>query len=291
MLAIFAAMIAWGASWPCNKTMIEYMSAAELVFVRYLLTALAMGAILIVSARKPVIDRFSLLIALASALLSLVFGYLVFLGVEIGAAGLGGAFINAVSPIITFILTFALFRRAVMPLDAAALALGFGGAMMMLNLLEFKADEIFSQYNAIFITAALLWSLVTILSALSRVNTMIFSFYLYLFASIVAAFFVDFREFDLSRTDARFWGAAVFVGVVSTAFASTLFFAGSKRLGAEKASVFMFVTPASAVVSSSVMLGERLSFAELAGIALAISSVYILNRALFFKPKTTNGGA
>ncbi|MDR3163311.1 MAG: DMT family transporter [Helicobacteraceae bacterium] len=285
ILAIFAAMIAWGASWPCNKVMIEYMGAAELVFLRYLLTALAIGVILIVTTRKPIIDRFSLLIALVSAPVTGVFGYLVFFGVEFGAAGLGGAFINAVSPIVTYLLSVALFQRKAASLDFAALAIGFSGAALMMGVLEFEANAIFSKYNLIFIAAAFLWSVVTILSAKSRVNTMVFSFYLYIFAAIGAAFFIDFRAVDLSQTDAKFWSAAVFVGVVSTAFATTLFFLGSKKLGADRVSVFMFVTPASAIASSAILLDETLSVWELLGIALSIVSVYMLNRVGVFKPK------
>ncbi|MDR0665230.1 MAG: DMT family transporter [Helicobacteraceae bacterium] len=286
LLAIFCAMIAWGVSWPCMKILNEYLDAAELVFVRYALTAAALIAIAAVARQKLAIDRRSLLIAIGAGAITDIFGYLVFVGVTFGAAGLGGAFINAVSPIITYALTMALFRRKAAPLDLAALAIGFSGALLILNVWEFEASEIFSKYNAVFIAAAFLWSIVTLLSARSRANMIAFSFYLYLSATLFATAFTDFGAIDLAKMDARFWGAALFVSVISTALASTLFFLGSKRLGADRVSVFMFVTPASAIIASAIALDERLSRAELVGIALAIAAVYILNRAAFCKPKT-----
>ncbi|MDR2153139.1 MAG: DMT family transporter [Helicobacteraceae bacterium] len=285
LVAIFFAMIAWGVSWPCMKTLNEYLDTPQLVFMRYALTAAALIAIAALARNKLAIDRQSLLIAIVAGALTDVFGYLVFLGVTFGAAGLGGAFINAVSPIITYLLAMALFRRKAASLDFAALAIGFIGALLMLNVWEFEIGEIFSKYNALFISAAFTWSIIALLSARSHANTIAFSFYLYLSATLFATPFIDFGAIELTKTDMRFWSAMIFVSVISTAIASTLFFLGSKKLGADKVSVFMFVTPASAIISSAIMYGERLNFAEFAGIALAIAAVYILNRAVFIKPK------
>ncbi|MDR3345613.1 MAG: DMT family transporter, partial [Campylobacteraceae bacterium] len=75
----------------------------------------------------------------------------------------------------------------------------------------------------------------------------------------------------------------LFVSLISTSIATTLFFLGTKKLGAEKVSSFMFIAPASAVIVGALALGERLNIFTLIGIAASILAVYMLNRIWIFK--------
>jgi drug/metabolite transporter (DMT)-like permease len=83
----------------------------------------------------------------------------------------------------------------------------------------------------------------------------------------------------------KFWLNTLFVAVVSTSIATTLFFLGAKKLGSEKVSSFMFIAPASAVITGAISLGERLEALTLAGIVLSILAVYMLNRIWIFKSR------
>lgn len=282
---MFGSMIAWGISWSSIKIMSEYLRTEELVFVRYAITAIALFFIVIAMRLNFKIDRRSLLLAFLVGLLTVIYGYVIFLGTELGTASLAGAFINTLSPINTFLIMAIFYKRKIARLDLGALTLGFIGTMLMLGVWQFDAQKIFTAYNLYFVLGAWLWSLVTITSSHSRSNMIVFSFYLYLFTTILALFAIDISALDLTKTDSRFWLNTLFVSVISTAIASTIFFLGTKKLGADGVSSFMFVTPVSAIGFGVIALGETLSFWTLIGIFAAILAVYMLNRIGIFKPK------
>ncbi|MDR3346148.1 MAG: DMT family transporter [Campylobacteraceae bacterium] len=283
LIFMFGAMIAWGASWSSIKIMNEYLPTAELVFVRYAITALSSFFIVIILRQRFAIDRQSLLIAFLVALLTAVYGYVVFMGTQLGSASLAGAFINAFSPINTFILLALFYKHAIQKLDICALCLGFLGTMMMLGVWQFNAQKIFTAYNLYFVLGAFLWSLITIASSHIKVNVVVFSFYMYSLTAVMVLAFTDLNVIISSNTDMRFWLNTLFVSVISTSIATTLFFLGTKKLGAEKVSSFMFIAPASAVIVGALALGERLNLFTLIGIAASILAVYMLNRIWIFK--------
>jgi drug/metabolite transporter (DMT)-like permease len=276
-------MIAWGISWSSIKIMSEYMPAAELVFVRYFITAASLFFTVIVLRQHFDIDKKSFFIAVLVALITVVYGYVIFLGTKLGTASLAGAFINTFSPIITFIILVCIYKRKIYKLDICALGIGFLGTMLMLGLWQFDLFKIITPYNFYFILGALLWSILTVASSKVRVNMIVFSFYMYTLTTVFSAFFTDFDTIINSFVDLRFWLNTLFVSVISTAIASTIFFLGVKKIGADGVSSFMFVTPVSAIGFGVFILGEKLSFFTLIGIGMAILAVYMLNRVGIFK--------
>jgi drug/metabolite transporter (DMT)-like permease len=283
LMLMFTAMITWGASWSSIKIMNTYLPAAELVFIRYSITAMASFFTVFILKQKFVIDRQSLFISLLAALLTSFYGYVVFLGTKLGSASLAGAFINAFSPIITFVLLAVFYRHRIKKLDIYALCLGFLGTVLMLGVWQFDAQKIFSAYNLYFIMGAFLWSCITMVSVYIKVNVAVFSFYMYLFTTIMIFVFTDINVEILQNTDMKFWLNTLFVSIVSTSIATTLFFLGSKKLGADRVSSFMFVAPFSAIMMGVVTLGEKLEVLTLVGVILTILAVYILNRIWVFK--------
>jgi drug/metabolite transporter (DMT)-like permease len=276
-------MIVWGASWSCIKIMNEYLPAAELVFIRYALTATASFFIVIILKQKFTIDRKSLFVSLLVALLTAIYGYVVFLGTKLGSASLAGAFINAFSPIITFILLALFYKRVIKRFDMYALWFGFLGTMLMLGVWQFDIQKIFSAYNLYFVLGAFLWSGITIASIHVRVNVAVFSFYMYFFTTIIVFIFADIDIATFKNTNTKFWLNTFFVAVISTSIATTLFFLGTKKLGADKVSSFMFITPISAIAVGILALNEKLDIITFIGVALAILAVYMLNRIWIFK--------
>ncbi|MDR2635543.1 MAG: DMT family transporter [Campylobacteraceae bacterium] len=283
MALMFGSMIAWGISWSSIKIMNEYMGASELVFIRYFITAAALFFMVIILRQSFSIDKKSLFIAVFVALLTVVYGYVVFLGTKLGTASLAGAFINTFSPIITFIILIFIYKRKIFRFDIYALGIGFLGTVLMLGIWQFNLSKIITPYNLYFILGSLLWSILTIASSKAKVNMVVFSFYMYAFTALFSTLFADFDIMMNSYVDLRFWINTLFVSVVSTAIASTIFFLGTKKIGADGVSSFMFVTPVSAIGFGVFALGEKLSFFTLTGIGMAILAVYMLNHIGIFR--------
>lgn len=75
------------------------------------------------------------------------------------------------------------------------------------------------------------------------------------------------------------WGAVVALGVVATAFAMVAFFAGLARVGAGRAGVLSTAEPAVAVALGAALLGESVTPTIVAGGALVLVGVVLVQTA------------
>jgi drug/metabolite transporter (DMT)-like permease len=78
--------------------------------------------------------------------------------------------------------------------------------------------------------------------------------------------------------DAAFWLNLVFSSAIVTTMATTIYFYSTTRLGAEKASSFIFLVPLAAAMSSWLMLGEQIQVHTAVGGILGITAVYFINK-------------
>jgi drug/metabolite transporter (DMT)-like permease len=78
--------------------------------------------------------------------------------------------------------------------------------------------------------------------------------------------------------DLYFWGNLFFSATITTAIATTFYFVATSKLGAGKASSFIFLVPFTAAVGSWIFLGELPQWHTIVGGLLGIAAVYILNK-------------
>ena len=86
-------------------------------------------------------------------------------------------------------------------------------------------------------------------------------------------------DFDFTKPDLGDWGAIAYFGAVFTVVAYILWFRGVARVKGTTAGAFSAVMPVSAVILSTVFLGEPFSWTHGLGIALVLSSIALLTRA------------
>jgi drug/metabolite transporter (DMT)-like permease len=73
------------------------------------------------------------------------------------------------------------------------------------------------------------------------------------------------------------WGWLLCIAAVSTVAAISLFFAGLKRVGATTASILATVEPVVTVVLAFLVFGEVLGALQIAGGALVVGAVVLIN--------------
>lgn len=83
----------------------------------------------------------------------------------------------------------------------------------------------------------------------------------------------------LPEASAAAWLAIAFLGVFGTGVAFVWYNDGVRRLGAARASVFINLVPVAAVALAWLILGERVDVSMIAGGALVVAGVYVLNAA------------
>ena len=284
-ILMFIAMIGWGASWVHAKVLSAYINEYELIFLRNFFTMIAMIPVLYFSRKSLRINLNSFLLAIAVAIVMILYLKFYFLGTKFGTASLGGALVTTLVPINTFILMALFFGRKIEKKDRFALILGAIGVLTILNIWSFSLEDIFTQHNLYFLVASILWPILTIISSkATKVSPLIFSFYMYLIMIIlVLIFFVDVQKFNYESYDSIFWINIISLGVFSTAFATTIYFVGIEKLGTNEVSSFIFLVPFSAITLSIIFLKEEVHLSIIIGTILTLIAVKILNNITIFK--------
>ena len=280
------SMIFWGASWVNVKVLTNYINEYELVFLRMGISFLSMIPIFYFYKLSFKIDFKTFgLILIASVILTL-YSIIFFLGVEHGTAGFGGALVTTLIPINTFVILAFLHKKTISLKHSFALILGGFGVLTMLNVWNFDLNEIFSKDNIYFLIASILWPILTIVSSKAvKLNAMVFTFYVYIISTIFLYFFYidDVLFTNILEFDYKFWLNLFIVSILSTTFATSIYFLGITKLGTKEVSTFIFLVPTSALVLSAIFLDEKISFTTVLGTICTIIAIYILNNLNLFK--------
>ncbi|QKE25964.1 EamA/RhaT family transporter [Arcobacter aquimarinus] len=279
-------MIFWGASWISTKVLTTYVNEYELVFLRMGICFITMFPIIYFYKLSFKIDLKSFYLILVASVILTFYSIVMFLGVEHGTGSFGGALVTTLIPIITFILIAFLHKKTISLKHSFALILGAFGVLNMLNIWNFNLYEIFSKDNIYFLLAAFLWSILTIVtSKATKINAFVFTFYTYIISSsTLFIFFVDANIFEkVLDFDFIFWFNIFVITILSTTFATSIYFIGASKLGAKEASSYIFLVPASALSFGAIFLGEEITFNVIIGTIFTIIAIYILNNLNFFK--------
>ena len=285
ILMVFA-MIFWGASWISTKVLTNYVNEYELVFLRMGICFISMFPLIYFFKLSFKFDLKSFIFILIASVILTLYSIVMFLGVQHGTGSFGGALVTTLIPIITFILMAFLNKKTISLKHSFALFLGGFGVLNMLNIWNFNLNEIFSKDNTYFLLAAFLWSILTIItSKATKINAFVFTFYTYIVSSFTLfTFFVDGNIFHrIIDFDFIFWFNMFVITILSTTFATSIYFIGATKLGAKEVSSYIFLVPASALSIGAIFLGEKITFNVIIGTIFTIIAIYILNNLNLFK--------
>ena len=281
------AMAGWGASWVNAKVLSSYINEYEMMFLRNFFTIITLAPILVITRKYFYTNKKSLFLAFIAAIVMIVYLKYYFLGVKFGTASLGGALVTSLIPINTFILMALFFGKKLQNKDIFALILGILGVLTILSIWTYSFDQIFTEHNIYFLIASVLWPIFTIISSKStKTSPLVFSFYMYVFMTILLLiFFVEPLKMNYASFDWIFWANILCVAVVSTTFATSIYFIGIEKLGTNEVSSFIFLVPFFAISLSVIFLKEQISYSIILGTILTLIAVKILNNIKIFKKK------
>jgi drug/metabolite transporter (DMT)-like permease len=285
ILMVFS-MIFWGASWVNVKFLSSYINEYELVFLRMGISFISMFPILYYFKFSFKLDFKSLILILLASIVLVLYSLVFFLGVEHGSAGFGGALVTTLIPINTFIILAIIHKKTISLKHSFALILGAFGVLTMLNIWSFNLSEMFSKDNIYFLIASILWPILTIISSkATKTNAMVFTFYVYIISTfVIYIFFIENSIFNtVLNFDYIFWLNMFVITILSTTFATSIYFIGITKLGTKEVSSFIFLVPASALILSAIFLDEKITYNTILGTICTIIAIYILNNLNIFK--------
>jgi drug/metabolite transporter (DMT)-like permease len=266
-ILIIIAMIIWGGSWASAKAVAGSLPPETLTFWRFFINSISFIPIMFFM-REPIkMSRGALVYTFLGAVSMGLYFYLFFKGLKLGYAGAGGVLVTTAMPLVTFILSGLLLKRKFRAKDYTGMTLGLIGGTILLNIY--------------FMICPVLWAFLTICSekAGRQSSPVRFSFFAYVFCSIIF-FFIALPHGILTvfQQGWLFWFNMFYLGVISSTFATTVYFVASSRLDSYRASSFAFIVPFSALVLSWIFLGETPQISTIIGGLTAVTATYVINK-------------
>ena len=271
----------WGVSWASSKICSTYAGVYLLLFLKFFLSVVAMIPFVAQDLLRVRFSKQLILIIFGAVFFLIFYNFFFFMGLENGFASFGGVFVTTINPIITFLLMALITKSKIAFLKKIALGLGVVGALLMLKVWDISVQNLLDSGNLFFLMAALGWSVVSILSSFGSkmANSMTLTFLFLLGASFVSFFMVEPSEFvAMKNFDAIFWANVMIAFVLTTAFATVIYFKGVAIMGPSYASSYLFLVPVFAILSSNLMLSETISFWTLVGGSFAFAALYLINK-------------
>ncbi|HIE78282.1 MAG TPA: DMT family transporter [Candidatus Thioglobus sp.] len=277
-LLMIIAMFLWASSFVSAKVLALYINEHELVTYRYLITTLTMVPVLWALKIPFKIDIMSFIIATISAIFLVAYTKLFFLGTDASTANFSGALITTLMPIIVYVILIFSGKKRPKTKDWLALLIGIVGVSIMINIWQFKFDEVLNAATLLLVWAAFSFALLSISTSYNeKVNPLSFSFYIYLVATLLnSIFFFDIVNGSILVMDKYFWFNMMLMSVGSTTFATTIYFFGMQKLGA-KATVYTFLVPFFVILLGVIFLGESIHISTVIGSTITIIALLVIN--------------
>jgi drug/metabolite transporter (DMT)-like permease len=276
-----ASMTCWGISWTSGKILSGYGDPLTISFLRFAVTSASLLAILLFMKEKLTIAQEGFTDLVVASLLISVYTFLFFKGLTVGKAGAGGVLVTVLNPIIAYAIMLVLARRKPTRNESIGLVLGLFAGVVLLRLHSGYKD-LLNAGNLFFLVAAFSWAVLSRFTArATRYGSSItFSFWLYtlstVFMAIITGWIPAWKVMESG--DVLFWGNMFFSATITTSLATTFYFMATARIGASKASSFIFMVPFSAAIGSWIFLNEAIELHTIIGGVLGIAAVYILNK-------------
>ncbi len=280
-IIMVVAMVTWGYSWTSAKILGPYGDVSVKLFLRFFLASIALIPILIKYKIPFILNKKGLQFILINAFSLCSYNYFYFRSTHMGLAGAGGVLVTTLNPILTSTVVFFFIERSVSLKDIIGLAIGFIGGSIIIRFWEMDFDLMLKSGNIFYILASLSWVSVTINSQKAKedIHFLTYSFWSFAIAAIFSLSVCNWSGISITiNYDWIFWVNILILSVVVMAFANTMYFFASSKIGAVKASSFIFVVPLMTIIFSKIFLNEKVRLTTLIGGCLSIIAVYMINK-------------
>jgi drug/metabolite transporter (DMT)-like permease len=201
--------------------------------------------------------------------------------------GAGGILTTTMTPIVSYFLALAIGKRLPNPIERLALGLGVLSCFFLLHLWR-NYQEVFQGGNLIFLISCLVWAFLSRVTAKANKygSPLAFTFWMYVIATICLNLMTPYQEtinLVTQRADSQFWINILYNGVINAGIATTIFFYVTTKLGAAKTSMFIYIVPFAAAISSWVALGERIYWYSIVGGLIGIIAILVINSKKLFQ--------
>jgi drug/metabolite transporter (DMT)-like permease len=281
LYGMIATMFCWGISWPVGKILSSYGNAETIAMLRFVVTFISLFILLIIIKENLSISKKGIPILLGASICMTLYSYFFLQGLNNGKAGAGGVLVTTLNPIITYAVTILVTLKTPSRREFLGLGVGLIAGAFLLKVWNNSAS-VFDTGNLYFVSATITWAILSKFTSISSRygSTLSFSLWMYALCSLMMFVFTDNTQTIkiLREADYIFWFSLFYSATITTSLATTFYFYATSKIGANKASGYIFMVPLSAAAGSWIILGEVPLWNTIVGGLLGITAVYILQR-------------
>jgi drug/metabolite transporter (DMT)-like permease len=282
--AIFAVIV-WGASFIATKVALRDVNPVTVVWLRFALGVLILG--IAVAARRQ--------FALPARNEWGYFALLGFLGITfhqwlqsnglLTATAITTAWIVSTTPIFMALLGLLMLKEGLGWLRAAGIILATAGMLLVVsrgNLASLARAGFGAPGDYLILISAVNWAVFSTLSrrGLKTHPAARMMFYVmtfgWLFTTIL--FFGTSRLDEIARLTLPGWTGVAFLGIFCSGLAYIAWYDALQALPAAQVGAFLYVEPLVTMVTAAIILGEKITPAALAGGAIILVGLWLVNR-------------
>ncbi len=286
--------IAWGASFLFIKIALADLSPLMVGWLRLVIASLTLWIIALLARLRP---RFSRRAWLTLAAMGLFNNSLAFVLIPWGEqyidSGLA-AILNSTVPLFTIVLAhFFLFDERLSARRLGGLVLGFAGVVLLMAppIIASGGDWLTAksvQGSLAVILASACYAIATVIGrrflrgeppVLTAATQLSFGM-LWLLPLVLLTNSLG----SLATMSMPTWGSMLWLGVVGSGFAYLLYFSLLRNVGATQVVVVTYVLPLIGVTLGVLILGEQLTWTMLAGLALILGGLMVVNGVPWRRP-------
>jgi drug/metabolite transporter (DMT)-like permease len=284
-LKALAAVVVWGASFIATKLALRDLSPMTVVWLRFMI-GLPVLAVAMVRRRE---------LALPAPRELLSFAFLGLLGITfhqwlqsnglVTARATTTAWIVATIPVFIVLLGRFFLKEKLGWLRNAGIALAALGVLLVVSRGDprlLASGRFGTKGDFLILISAVNWAVFSVLSrsALGRHPASRMMFYVNASACVFNTFFflAGPGPAELLRMTPFTWAVVAFLGLICSGLAYIFWFDALKALPASQAGVFLYIEPLVAMAVAAVVLGEAVTVSSLAGGAIILLGVWLVNR-------------
>lgn len=285
ILKILIAVVAWGGSFVATKIALRDAQPVTIVWIRFGIGVLVLGAAVIGRRQFKLPSLRDLAnFAMIGAIGITFHQWLQSTGLQTAQASTS-AWIVASTPIFMAILGWIFFKETLKFRQLAGIFLAAFGVLLVVSQGDFNSlalGQFGSPGDLLILISAPNWAVFSALSrdglrrypaALMMLFVMVFG---WLFTTVFFATGPGFA--DIANLTRDGWMAVLFLGVICSGLAYIFWYDALQALPSAQVGVFLYIEPVVTVIVAGIILGEPLITALLAGGAIILLGVWLVNR-------------
>ena len=284
-IEVLMAVIAWGASFIATKIALQNISPISIVWLRFTMGVVILGLVVVFRRQfawpnKSEWGYFAML-----GFLGITFHqWLQSNGLQTSEASTT-AWIVATTPVFMALLGWVILKEGLAPLKIFGIGLAALGVLLVVtdgNAASVSIGRFGAPGDILILLSAFNWAVFSALSrrGLKNYSATLMIFYVMTFGWFFTslAFLAGKNYLEIPYLSLNGWISITFLGVFCSGLAYIAWYDALQALSTAETGVFLYIEPLVAVVVAFFILGETITRASLAGGAIILFGVWVVNK-------------